>query len=141
MAPTRPLDAASTTWNDYVGTAAADDADATLGTRSLYDLAALDRDRWIIVGVDLSVRSTKPEVTVYALDRSAAEPGEEPFDVDTVIARHGHVPLTAVRLASDTQIENFLNEAFRRVSVRLVARGFRDEALVVQEQVSAAGPR
>ena len=43
MAPTRPLDAASTTWNDYVGTAAADDADATLGTRSLYDLAALDR--------------------------------------------------------------------------------------------------
>ena len=73
----RQLDAASTTWNDYVGTAAADDAHAFHGTRSLYDLAGLDRDRWVVVAVDLAVHSTAPEVVVYALDRSAD--GDAPF--------------------------------------------------------------
>ena len=130
----RRLDAASTTWNDYVGTAAADDADAFTGNRSLYDLAGLDRDRWVVVAVDLAVRSTEPEVVVYALDRAADD--ESPFDIDSVIAAHGYVPVTAVRLALNAQIEEFLNDAFRRLAVRLVARGFREETLVVQQQVS-----
>lgn len=127
------LDAATTTWNDYVGTAAADDADAVPGSRSVYDLAGLDRDRWTIVAVDLAVRSAKPEVVLYALDRRGRSTQGDPADLDEVIARHGYVPVTSVRLASDTQIETFLNEAFRRVAIRLVARGFRDQTLVVRD--------
>jgi hypothetical protein len=130
----RRLDAASTTWNDYVGTAAADDADAFTGSRSLYDLAGLDRDRWVVVAVDLAVRGTEPEVVVYALDR--AGDADSPFDIDAVIATHGYVPVTAVRLALNAQIESFLNDAFRRMAVRLIARGFREETLVVQHEVT-----
>src|SRR5687767_6126024 len=117
MDPSRRLDAASTTWNDYVGTAAADDADAFAGSRSLYDLAGLDRNRWVVVAVDLAVRAVEPEVVVYAVDR-AADP-DSPFDIDKVIGAHGYVPVTAVRLALDAQIEEFLNDAFRRLAVRL----------------------
>lgn len=130
----RRLDAATTTWNDYVGTAAADDADAFTGSRSLYDLAGLDRERWVVVAVDLAVRSAEPEVVVYALDQAAE--ADTPFDIDKVIATHGYVPVTAIRLALDAQIEAFLNDAFRRLAVRLVARGFRDESLVVRHEVT-----
>jgi hypothetical protein len=131
MNSSRRLDAASTTWNDYVGTAAADDANAVLGGRSLYDLAGLDRNRWVVVAVDLTVRTTQPEVVVYAVDRTAEA---DAFDIDQLIASHGYIPVTAVRLTLDSQIEAFLNDAFRRLSVRLVARGFRDEVLVVDDE-------
>ena len=41
----RRLGAASVRWNDYVGTAAADDADALLDRPSLYEVAGIDRGR------------------------------------------------------------------------------------------------
>lgn len=137
MDTNRRLDAASTTWNDYVGTAAADDADAFSAQHSLYALAGLDRQRWVVVAVDLAVRSSDPEVTVYAIDR-AGDDGDA-FDIDTVIAANGHVPVTAVRLSVTDQVEAFLNDAFRRVAVRLVARGFREETLVVNRELTASG--
>ena len=135
MEPTR-LAAASTTWNDYVGTAAADDADVLTGGHSLYELAGLDRDRWVVVAVDLAVRNADPEVVIYAVDRWSEGAGE-PFDIDEVIGSRGQVPVTAVRLPSGTKVEAFLNEAFRRIAVRLVARGFRDETLVVHDRLDA----
>lgn len=134
----RGLGAASTTWNDYLGTAAADDADAFTASQSLYALADLDRERWVVVAVDLAVRSADPEVIIYAIDRQL-DTSDGAFDIDAVIAEHGHVPVTAVRLAVHDQVEEFLNDAFRRVAVRLVARGFREETLVVQREMSA-GP-
>lgn len=137
MTLSRRLDAATTTWNDYVGTAAADDADAFTGSRSLYDLAGLDRDRWVVVGIDLAVRGAEPEVVVYALDR--AGDADTPFDIDAVITAHGYIPVTAVRLSLDARIEAFMNDAFRRLSIRLIARGFREETLVVQQDVNAVG--
>jgi hypothetical protein len=137
MELSRRLDAASTTWNDYLGTAAADDVDALTGRRSLYELAGLDRDRWVVVAVDLAVRAAEPEVVVYAVDRSADQ--EAAFDIDAVIAANGYVPVTAVRLSVQDQVEAFLNDAFRRLAVRLVARGFREETLVVKNELTASG--
>ena len=57
-----------------------------------------------------------------------------------MIAAHGYVPVTAVRLALDAQIDDFLNDAFRRLAVRLVARGFREDTLIVQQEVTVASP-
>jgi hypothetical protein len=48
------LGPADARWNDYVGTAAADDAPVVAGLASLYSIAGVDRDRWTIVGMDLS---------------------------------------------------------------------------------------
>jgi hypothetical protein len=49
------LGPAGTNFNDYVGTVAADDADAVMERPSLYELAQIDRDRYTIVAVDLTV--------------------------------------------------------------------------------------
>jgi hypothetical protein len=47
---------ADTRFNDYVGTVAADDAEAVKDQPSLYELADIDRDRYTILAVDLTVR-------------------------------------------------------------------------------------
>ena len=130
----RRLGVAATRWSDYVGTAAADDAEVRAGDRSLYELAGLDRDRWLIAAVDVRVRSGDPSVVVYAIDRSANPDHPLPYDVEDLIAEHGSLPVTAIPLPADTTVQAFLNEAFRRVSIRLVARGFRDDLLVVHDR-------
>ena len=45
---------ASARWNDYVGTAAADDANP-LGRPSLYEMVGIDREQWTILAVDIEV--------------------------------------------------------------------------------------
>jgi hypothetical protein len=64
----RVLGPASTNFNDYLGTVAADDADAVIYEPSLYELAELDRDRYTILAVDLRVEG-RTTATVYAMDR------------------------------------------------------------------------
>jgi hypothetical protein len=51
----RVLGPANTQWNDYVGTVAADDAEAVQDRPSLYELAHIDRDRYTILGIELNV--------------------------------------------------------------------------------------
>jgi hypothetical protein len=67
------LGSARVRWNDYVGTAAADDADALLATRSLYEISGVDRDRWTIVGMDFSRGLPLEQVVNYAVDRAAVQ--------------------------------------------------------------------
>jgi hypothetical protein len=59
---------ASTNFNDYLRTVAADDAEAVLNEPSLYELADLDRDRYTVLGVDLRVEG-RITATLYAIDR------------------------------------------------------------------------
>ena len=51
----RALGPATTRFTDYVGTVAADDAEAVMDRPSLYELAQIDRDRYTIVGIELNV--------------------------------------------------------------------------------------
>ena len=51
----RALGPARTNFNDYVGTVAADDAEALLDQPSLSELAQIDRDRYTLLGIDLRV--------------------------------------------------------------------------------------
>ena len=120
----RRLGSAHVLWNDYVGTAAADDAGVVLDSRSLYEIADLDRDRWAIVGIDLSLGAAADPVVVYAFDRSPGlEVGE---DVDEIAVQ-------AFRLSASTRLDQFLTEAFQRVSVRLVSSMVEGKELVVAD--------
>ena len=53
----RALGPARTNFNDYVGTVAADDAEALLDQPSLSELAQIDRDRYTVLGIDQGRRS------------------------------------------------------------------------------------
>src|ERR1700712_2523855 len=93
QASARLLGAAATRWNDYVGTAAADDADAVLHHPSLYELASIDRDRWMILSVDVRVKASAA-VTVYAIDKVAPRV-QTPADVAELAADRGQLPVRA----------------------------------------------
>lgn len=125
----RRLGSAQVRWNDYVGTAAADDAGVVLDSRSLYEIADLDRDRWAIVGIDLSLGGPAEPVVVYAFDRSVAPDVGE--DVE-------EIPVEAFHLAASTRLDDFLSEAFQRVSVRLVSTMVVGKQLVVASSTQSA---
>ena len=110
----RRLGSAQVRWNDYVGTAAADDANAVLDSRSLYEIADLDRERWTVVGIDLSLGDVAEPIVVYAVDRTTEPDPAEGGDGDEVV-------VTAFHLGSSTRLDDFLREAFQRISVRLVS--------------------
>jgi hypothetical protein len=122
------LGSAQARWNDYVGTAAADDADAILDARSLYEIVGLDRDRWAISGIDFSLEAASHHVVVYAKDRAA----KESMDVE-------HLPVTAFHLGTSVRLEEFLREVFKRVSVRLLSTAAGHRELVVAEHRNLAG--
>jgi hypothetical protein len=117
-------------FNDYVGTVAADDAEVVKDQPSLYELADVDRDRYTILAVDLSIDGAVT-ATVYAIDR-----------VEHGIRRHGEIaelstgerqiPVVAFDIA-ELNVEDLIRHAFRRISIRLVTRHLRDLVLVVTE--------
>jgi hypothetical protein len=82
-----------------------------LESPSLYAIARLDPVRWIIVGLDVSLGGSDEHVVLYAVDR-LAEP-DTAVDVD-------EIPVTDFDLGQSTQVDQFLLDAFQRVSVRLV---------------------
>jgi hypothetical protein len=128
------LGPASTNFNDYVGTVAADDANAIMDRPSLYELAHIDRDRYTIVAVDLTVDGTTT-VTVYAFDR--IEHGISLHAEIIELSRsRGEVPVVPFDLPAPN-VEEFIRHAFKRISVRLVTQTLRDQVLVVAEPGSA----
>jgi hypothetical protein len=105
------LGPADARWNDYVGTAAADDAPVAAGLVSLYSIAGVDRDRWTIVGMDISRWDQTHRVVVYAVDRLQPDlEGEE------------ESPMTALRLSDSVRMEDFIAKAFQGISIRLMSR-------------------
>ena len=130
----RALGPASTRFNDYVGTVAADDAEAVLDRPSLYELAHIDRDRYTIVGIELNVDSSTT-ATVYAIDRTGyAISGQD--EIVELGRSRGEIPVAAVDI-SEPQVEEFIEHAFKRISIRMVTQDLRDQVLVVIESRSA----
>jgi hypothetical protein len=126
----RVLGAVSVQYDDYVGTAAADDADAVLSGRSLYQLAGLDREQWLIVSVELARSQHAERVSVYAVDRYR-------HPVDSLAALENDpefafgVPVVAFDLPASVRVEEFIAEAFQRLSIRLVSRAVPQHSLTV----------
>ena len=124
----RVLGPASTDFNDYVGTVAADDADAVRDRPSLYELAEIDRDRYTILAVDLKVDGPVT-ATVYAIDRvehAVTLHGE----IIELGRSRGEVPVVPFDLP-EPNVEDFIRHAFKRISVRFVTKDLRDQILVV----------
>lgn len=132
MNPEQRLGPAATRWSDFTGTAAADGAEVVQGRPSLYELAGLDRERWLVTGLDIEVASGQLGAVVYAFDRSAHPDHQVPYEVDAVLAEHGYLPVKAIHLSEATQIQPLLEQVFERVAIRLVARDFRDDTVVVE---------
>lgn len=114
-----------------MGTAAADDADALLERPSLYELAGVDRERFTIVGIDLTIWETTTTVHVYAVDRQA-HGLDSHAAIEDLGHRQGEIPVVDVVVPSQ-RVEEFLSHAFKRISLRMVARGVRDHQLVVTD--------
>lgn len=130
-----PIGAASVQWNDYVGTAAADDADAVANARSLYQIAALDRDHYTIVGFDIERWDSAHRVTVYAFDRRQSTDGTY-ADLLEVAEDTGELPVTAFHLHDSAQVKAFRREALKRMAIRLTARPLSGHRLVVQQHAT-----
>jgi hypothetical protein len=130
----RELGPATTNFNDYVGTVAADDAEAVLDQPSLYELAQIDRDRYTILAIDLKVDGPV-RATVYAIDRV-----EHGITLHAEIAdlgqRDGEIPVVRFDLP-EPNVDDFIRHAFKRISVRLVLQLLRDHVLVVTESDDA----
>jgi hypothetical protein len=126
----RVLGPARTNFNDYVGSVAADDAKAVLDQPSLYELAQIDRDRYTILAVDLNVDGPAT-VTIYAIDRIEYGVSGN-ADIVELGQRGGEIPVVQIDLAQPS-FDDFIRNAFTRISVRLVTETFRDQVLVVTE--------
>src|SRR3954469_9308306 len=108
----RVLGPASTNFNDYVGTVAADDAEAVLDRASLYELARIDRDRYTILALDLKVDDAVT-ATIYAVDR--IEHGIS-LQADIIELGQGgrEIPVVQFDLAQPG-VEEFIRHAFTRI--------------------------
>lgn len=120
-----------TRWNDYVGTASADDAPVLSGSRSLYELCGLDRERWVLLGFDVDVSGVLPEVVVYAARRDGSG-----ANLDDLVDAQGQVPVMAFHLAERERIDTFLKDAFGQVSISLRPRDLTHPIHVVERGVA-----
>jgi hypothetical protein len=124
--PVGRLEAAHARWNDYLGSAAADDAQAVLDRPSLYEIANLDRERWTIVGIELCLGQPSEQVVIYAVDRSTKPANEDNLE---------EMAVTAFHLDQSTRVEEFLRAAFNSVNVRLMSTLTVDRYLRVDDHV------
>jgi hypothetical protein len=126
----RVLGQAETQFNDYVGTVAADDAEASQDQPSLYELAGIDRDRYTILAVDLRIDGPLT-ATAYAIDR--IEHGITRHDeIAELSETDGEIPVVPFDIPQH-DVEELIRHAFRRISVRLVTQHLSDHVLVVNE--------
>lgn len=119
-------------WNDYVGTAAADDSDSAAGSLSLYEMSGLDPALWTILSVDISTGMTNG-LTLYAFDRTAN--GITSYADLLDVAQHcGDLPVTAFYLGEEIEFTELARVVFKQLLVRLTARGVSDQRLAVQDR-------
>ena len=123
------LGPATTSWNDFVGTAAADESSSDLRP-SLYELVGLDPAAWIILGLDLTAVGPASGLVVYALDR-AAHGVTSQAELVELGQRSGELPVTAFELKGSGG-DRLGTSVFERLAVRLVARPFHDQRLTVK---------
>ena len=124
------LGQANTQFNDYVGTVAADDAEATQVQPSLYELAGIDRDRYTILAVDLRIDGALT-ATAYAIDR--IEHGiTRHAEIAELSEMEGEIPVVPFNIPQ-SDVGELIRHAFQRISVRLVTQHLSDHVLVVNE--------
>lgn len=133
--PKEPLGPALVEWNDYVGTAAADDLGPADGGHSFYEMTRLDPTRWAIVAVDLTTGAGAgaDRLVVYAFDRSTGMRSHA--EMLELAYRCGELPVTAFEVEDPVSLRDVVSAAFKQLAVRLTSRGLSDQRLAVVESV------
>lgn len=122
------LGPATTDWNDYVGTAAADNLE--VNTAHLHELAHLDPERWMIAAIDVAIDGHGSTATLYAIDQQASGVSSH-ADLLEIADTDGHLEVVSIDLRNELGPPTALSTLFRSARIRLVARGLRDVPLVV----------
>ncbi len=130
---TEPLGPAAVMWNDFVGSAAADDLNGSSGDRNLYELAGIDPQQWMILGIDLVLQGGSEHGRVYALNRvdNQVDTHEDLLE----LAYHsGELTVDAFEIDAAGSAGHLVRSVFEHVAVRLIARGVSDHRIVVRGQ-------
>ena len=122
---------ASTRWNDYLGTVAADDSVVLAGSKSLYELTGMDRDHWIIVRLDIQVTAATPEIVVFAAARSGGQ-----ARVEDLVDADGALPVMAYSIADPDRVRAVLDQGFGSLAIRLRPRSLSYPLRVVERGVA-----
>jgi hypothetical protein len=96
------VEAASTTYQDWVGTAAAENSIIT-ASGDLYELAGLDSKRWTILGIDMHASShdDDPQWTVHVYTLDTHTEGVDSHQTLTALAeQRGSLPVKDILLPS-----------------------------------------
>jgi hypothetical protein len=127
-----PISPASVQYNDAVGTAAADRADALVGAKSLEELIGLSGTSWTIVGYHIYRSVNSWSFHFYAAN--TAELGINAHeDFASVERKLGHIPVRDFSLPHGVDSEEVFTALFKRFSVTMIHRGLKDYQLSVTE--------
>lgn len=125
-----PLGPAAVLWNDFVGSAAADEAfSGGARGRGLYEAAGLDPERWVILGVDLVIHGGTEHARVYAFDKSTQQVAVHEDLLDLAF-QEGELVVAAFEVDPDATAT--FRALFDNIAIRLIARGVSDQRLVVR---------
>jgi hypothetical protein len=119
--------------DNWAGTASAD-TNITIHGRDLYELAQLDRDRWLIVGLDFygGGRPETENVYLYAVDRERDGIGSHKDMVDFV-RQEGSFPVTSI-LLHDVKAQQIIDGVFKSYHVQLRHRGWHERQMHIVDR-------
>ena len=118
-------------FNDYIGMAVADDANSLLQSKSINQLADLDRDSWAIVGFELFHSGNRDRLIVYATDPQALAICDENLMAP--------LPVVAFEAPDPHRTKSFIDEAFQEIRVRLMSQRMSTRVLQVTERRQLTG--
>lgn len=113
----------------YVGTAAADEDEASLAP-SLYEMAGLDPKAWTILGIDLSIVDNTETVVVYAFDRTAHGIQSHKQLLD-LAHQAGELPATSFTLSIAHPPDAAVFTLLDHLTVRLIIPALQNKQVIV----------
>ena len=126
-----PLGPATVMWNDFVGSAAADGLNGPSLDGGLYELAGLNPQKWLILGIDLLLEGGLEHARVYALDRVESKVDSQ-HELLELAYHRGELIVDAFEIDAVPPPAAPVRSMFQHVAVRLIARGVSDQRLVVR---------
>jgi hypothetical protein len=84
-----------------------------------------------IVAIDLAAEQRRTTVAVYAFDRTQHNP-DSVTELEQLGQADGGIPVSRFEVPAE-QVDHFLNKAFKRVLIRLVAQPIDDHLLLIDD--------
>ena len=124
--------AGESTDDDWLGTSAAD-TDMTINAVDLYELAKIDRKRWMIVGMDFfGYGRPRGDVYLYAVDRER-EGIDSHAAMPEHVGREGSIPVTSI-LLHEVTAQQIMEKSFKSVHMQLRHIGWEDKQMHIVDR-------